>query len=98
MNALSDWVRRSREEQRRAPERYLANYPELVMDSKRVIMSKETFDKIRHHCGRYDGTYPTGAYLGKMFLRGECLCWFTFSKSKPMTNTGVEFRTIEIVE
>lgn len=98
MNALKNWVKRSREEEKRNPERYIASYPDLVMDDTHVLMTKEQLEKIRRECGRYDGTYPTGVYLGKMFLRWDRLCWFTWSRSQPMTRTDIESRIIQVVE
>lgn len=89
----------SREQQRRHPERYLAHWaPKLFMDETHVLMTQEQLDIIKNECGRYDGTLPTGEYLGKMFLRGECLCWFSISKAKPMTHVAIQCRTIEIVK
>lgn len=98
MNALREWIRTSREEQRRSPERYLASYPELVMDDKEVMMTQETLDRIERDCGRYDGTLPTGEYLGKMFLRGECLCWIGISKENPQTHISWKSRKIVVVQ
>lgn len=97
MNALKKWVQESREQQRRAPERYLASYPELVMDEESVMMTQETLERIERGCGRYDGCVPTGQYLGKMFLRGESLCWFGISKEKPMTHVAWKSRKIVVV-
>jgi len=91
-------VIKSREEQRRAPERYLASYPDLTMDEDSVLLTEDQFEKIKRHCGRYDGCFPTGVYLGKMFLRGECLCWFAIAKVKPLTDYSIEVRRIELVE
>jgi hypothetical protein len=98
MNPLKAWVKESREQQRRAPGRYLASYPELVMDEKMVMMTQETLDRIERNCGRYDGTFPTGEYCGKMFLRGDYLWWFGISKEKPMTRIAWNSRKIIVVE
>lgn len=97
MNALKAWVIESRKQQRRAPERYLASYPELVMDEKSVMMTQETLDRIKRDCGRYDGTWPTGEYLGKMFLRGRHLFWIGISKENPMTHIAWNSREIVVV-
>ena len=97
MNALKRWVKDSREQQRRAPERYLASYPELIMDETTVMMTQETFERIERNCGRYEGTWPTGEYLGKMFLRGTYLWWFGISKEKPMTHISWKSRRIVVV-
>lgn len=99
MNGLKAWVYWSREQQRRHPERYLAYWaPKLWMDETHVRMTSAQLYAIKNECGRYDGTLPTGEYLGKMFLRGESLCWFSISKDKPMTHVHIQCRTIEIVE
>lgn len=98
MNALKAWVTKSREEQRRAPERYIASYPNLFMDETHVLMTREEFERLERNLGRYEGTWPTGEYLGKMFLRGNHLYWFTISKTKPMTHTALQSREIQIVE
>lgn len=98
VNALKEWVQRSREEQRRAPERYIGSYPELYMDDTHVLMSLDLLEKIERSCGRYDVTIPTGVYLGKMFLSGDHLCWFSIAKEQPMTNCAIKSRTIQIVE
>lgn len=98
MNPLKNWIKQSREQQRRAPERYLESYPELVMDDKTVLMTQATLDKIERNCGRYDGTFPTGEYCGKMFLRGPYLFWIGISKDKPMTHVSWNNRKIVVVE
>jgi hypothetical protein len=98
MNGLKEWVVRSREQQRRAPERYLASYPNLRMDDTHVLMTEELLEKITRACGRYDATIPTGAYLGKMFVRGGCLCWFSIDTHNPMTHYVIQCRTIQMVE
>jgi hypothetical protein len=95
---FKEWVRDSREHQRRAPERYLAFYPELVVDGKSVLMTKATLDKIERNCGRYDGCLPTGQILGKMFLRGEHLGWFGICKEDPQNGVSINFRRIVVVE
>lgn len=97
MNALQRWVKESREQQRRAPERYLASYPELVMDETTVMMTSDTLERIARNCGRYDGCWPTGEYLGKMFLRGPYLFWIGICKEKPMTHISWNSRRIVVV-
>lgn len=97
MNALKRWVKESREQQRRAPERYLASYPELVMDETTVMMTRETLERLERNCGRYEGTWPTGEYLGKMWLRGNHLWWFGICKAKPMTHISWNSRKIVVV-
>lgn len=97
MNARKAWVTESRKKQARAPERYLASYPELVMDEDTVLMTQTTFDKIKHHCGTYDGTWPSGEYLGKMFLRHGRLFWIGISKEHPMTHIAWNSREIVVV-
>jgi hypothetical protein len=98
MNELKKWVRRSREEQERSPERYLASYPDLWMDDTHVLLAPDVLETIKRECGRYDGTLPTGVYLGKMFLRNDCLCWFSIAKEKPMTDYAIQRRIIQVVE
>jgi hypothetical protein len=96
---FKEWVRDSREQQRRAPERYLAFYPELVMDDKSVLLTQETLDKIERNCGRYDGCLPTGQILGKMFLRGELSSYGSESrKEDPQNGVSINFRRIVVVE
>lgn len=97
MNPLKVWVIASREQERRAPERYLRYYPELIMDDTHVLMSKEVLGRIERNCGRYDGTLPTGEYLGKMFVRGNHLCWFGISKERPMTHADYKSREIVLI-
>lgn len=97
MNGLKEWVVSSREQQRRAPERYLAHYPELVMDDRNVLMSKDLLEQIEAKCGRYDGTIPTGGYLGKMFLRGPYLMWFGIDRENPMTHSVLKSRYVILV-
>lgn len=98
MNEFKKWVRESREQQRRTPERYLAFYPELVMDEKSVMMTQNVLDRIERGCGRYEGTLPTGNYLGKMFLRHGELWWIGISKEKPMTHCVWNSRKIVVVD
>lgn len=98
MNALKKWVKESREQQRRTPERYLAGHPDLWMDDTHVLMTQEKLDQLVRECGRYDGSLPTGAYLGKMFIQGNHLCWFSIDKTQPMTHYAIRARTIEVVD
>lgn len=95
-NPLWKWVRRSREEQRRHPERFLVSYPQLKCDADHVWMDEETYEAILRNCGRYDGTLPTGEYVGKMFIRGVHLMWYGIDKRKPMTNRLLHSRQILI--
>lgn len=101
MNPLKAWVVESRAQQRRYPEMYLAAYPELIFDETSVMMTQETQARIKHHCGRYDGCYPTGEYCGKIFLRGVNLCWFgidTTNQHTAMTMVKINYREIVIVD
>src|SRR6059058_5614108 len=99
MNQLKDWVLKSREQQRRHPERYLAYWAsKTFIDETHAVMTLEQLEEISRECGRYDGTLPTGEYLGKMFLRRGNLCWFSISKEKPMTHSAIQIRTIQIVD
>lgn len=98
MNPLKQWIVESRAEQRRNPDRYIANYPELIFDDTSVMMNKETLEKIERHCGRYDGCMPTGDFCGKMFLRGSGLCWFGISKENPMQMTQINYREVVLVD
>lgn len=98
MNDLKKWVQASREQEHRSPERYLNYYPELVCDDTHVLMTKETLDKINRNCGRYDGTLPTGHYLGKMFLRGDSLVWIGIHKQMAMTHSVFNSREIKLVD
>lgn len=96
MNALKAWIQSSREQQRRTPERYLGTY-DFVMDEDTVLMTEKEFQTIERECGHYDGTWPTGEYLGKMFIRHGKLCWFSIDKKDPQNNIAIESRKIVIV-
>lgn len=98
MNGLKNWVKRSREQAQRHPERYISSWLHLPRDTERVFMTSRQLEEIKRDCGRYDGTLPTGVYLGKMFLRGECLCWYSISKIDPMNNCDIQSRIIQIVD
>jgi hypothetical protein len=98
MNPLKAWILESREEQRRAPKRYLANYPEIGFVGDKVMMTKETLATIELHCGRYETSFPTGQYCGKMFLRGKYLCWYGISKQNPMKLVQMNYREIIILD
>lgn len=95
-NPLWKWVRESREMQRRHPEQYLISYPQLKCDDEHVWMDQDTYDTIVRSCGRYDGTWPTGKYCGKMFVRGTRLVWFGIDKKNPMTDIKWHSRQILI--
>lgn len=97
MTGLRDWVERSREQERRTPERYLSSYPQLVVDDETVLMSQGDLDRIERACGHYEGTLPTGVYLGKMWLRFDHLCWWGIDKRDPHKNAVAKSRRIEIV-
>lgn len=53
---------------------------DILIDDHHAVMSQETFDQLH----RYDGTYPTGAYEGKMWARQNngvtWLVWYDVSK------------------
>lgn len=99
MNPLKTWIVESREQQRLAPERYLAHYPEIeFVGACHVRMTRELRDIIRHRCGQYDMSFPTGHYCGKMFLRGNYLCWFGISRQQPMESTQLNYREIILVD
>jgi hypothetical protein len=97
-NLLKEWIQKSREEQRKAPSRYLASYPMLVMDDESVMMSAKELESIAYACGRYEGTLPTGVFLGKMFIRGEYLCWYGINKNAPMTTYAIKSRKILVMK
>lgn len=97
MSRFQEWVRESRTQQARAPQRYLASYPDLVIDDQSVLMSKEVFERIERNCGRYDGTLPTGEFLGKMFVRGNYLCWYGIAPGNPEAFMAINSRRILIV-
>lgn len=93
------WVRASRDEAHHNPQGYLISYEGLlVMDESSVKMTRETFDRILRYCGRYDGTFPTGQYLGKMFIRGESLWWIGINPEKPFTHIAWRHRKVVIVD
>jgi hypothetical protein len=98
MNALKKWVLESREMARRTPERYLAYWwKEIIVDEVSAYMTRETLEKIEKGCGRYDGTLPTGEYVGKVFLRGDSLWWIGISKVNPMARVQWNSRRIVLV-
>jgi hypothetical protein len=97
-NGFKKWVTKSREEQRHAPERYLGSYPNLVMDENTVWMTSELLNRFESVCGRYDITFPTGKFLGKMFLQGEYLCWYGIDKENPHTHCLTHMRKIVVVK
>lgn len=98
MNELKKWVLRSREEQRRHPARYLANHPELWTTASHVVLTKAQVETLERECGRYDATIPTGQFLGKLFLRGNCVCWFGIAPEAPMTCFRLRYKTIALKE
>ena len=98
-NPLKDWIRKSREQARRAPQRYIAHYADVVTcDQKYAWMVRNTLDEIKRNCGQYDGTTPTGEYCGKLFLRQGFLVWFGIDKTNPMTHIKWNFREIRIID
>src|SRR4051794_15585752 len=98
MNTLKKWVLESREMARRTPERYLAYWwKEIIVDAASVYMTPETLEKIEKSCGRYDGTLPTGEYVGKVFLRGGSFCWIGISRENAMACVQWNTRRIVLV-
>lgn len=96
-NPLKEWVKESRRQQAYSPELYLSHYyGDLIMDETSVIMSRETFERIKRNCGEYDGTLPSGQYCGKAFIRHGELWWIGISKTKPMTHVQWKSRKILI--
>lgn len=96
-NSLKRWIQKSREEERRAPQRYLSYYRDrVVCDEENAYMAQETFDEIRDNCGQYNGTTPTGEYCGKMFIRHGHLVWFGIDKKYPMYRIQWNFRRVII--
>lgn len=97
MNPLKLWIQNSREQEQHAPERYLSRYVgRMTCDTQHVWMTQELYEEIVRNCGRYDGTFPTGEYCGKMFVRRGMLMWFGISKHDPMTHVGINAREILI--
>lgn len=98
-NALKSWIRFSREQERRSPERYISYYVDRVnCDDTFARMTQETYDEIESNCGRYDGTTPTGEYCGKMFVRGDRLVWYGISKANPLTHVAWNVRKVLITD
>lgn len=89
------WVRKSREAARHNPERYLGSY-DFEMDEHNVWMTQETYDALVHNVGIYNGTIPTGQYLGKMFIRGTRLMWFGLDKEDAIGKIKLNSRMILI--
>lgn len=99
MNPLKSWIKTSREMAMHSPELYLAHYVnEVYCDDEHVWMTHETLDRIKRHCGEYDGTLPTGQYCGKMFIRHGELWWIGISKKNPMTNLAWKSRKIIVCD
>lgn len=98
MNPLKAWMVESRAEQKRVPKRYLANYPEIEFVGNRVRMTRALRDTIEQNCGRYEHSFPTGQYCGKMFLRGKYLCWYGIDKHNPMKMVALNFREIILAD
>lgn len=97
MTYLQSWIRKSREEQALAPDRYLISYPQLRCDKEHVYLTVDTLVAIEANCGRYDHTFPTGEYLGKMFLRGQSLMWYGLHPTKARTHKVVNARKIALM-
>lgn len=98
-NPLKDWIVRSREEERLAPERYLPHYADRVTcDEKYAHMMRNTYDEMKRNCGEYNGTMPTGMFCGKIFLRQGFVVWFGIDKTNPMSNIKINFREIRIID
>lgn len=79
MNALKKWVEKSREEAERCPQRYTKSYADLKISDGCVYLTDEELTQIVRYCGIYNGTLPTGIYLGKMFVRDGFICWYDFA-------------------
>ncbi len=98
-NPLKDWIAHSREEERRAPERYISYYADKVTcDDKYAHMMRNTFDEIKIHCGEYNGTMPTGQYCGKLFVREGFIVWYGIDKQNPMSHIAINFREVRIID
>lgn len=89
------WVRKSREAARKNPERYLGSY-DFEMDETTVWMTQETYDALVRNCGIYNGTIPTGQYLGKIFIRRGQLMWFGIAKENALNKIAFNSRMILI--
>jgi hypothetical protein len=98
-NPLKNWIATSREEERRAPQRYLSYYADRVTcDEKYAFMMRNTLDEMKRNCGEYNGTTPTGEYCGKIFVREGFIVWFGICKVDPMTRIQWNFREIRIID
>lgn len=62
----------------------------ILVDDTHALMSEEDEAKLNV----YDGTFPTGVYIGKMFKRGEKLVWFSAYSDKEVANN---YRKIIVV-
>lgn len=94
------WVRTSRAQAREVPSRYLIGYEpdELKIEGDKAYMSQETYDRILRYCGEYNGTLPTGRYVGKMFIRKERLWWIGIDKESALTHIAWNNREIVITD
>lgn len=45
---------------------------QILIDDKHALMTQRTFDQLSN----YETTIPSGVYDGKMWRRGNCLCWY----------------------
>ena len=97
--SFKNWIRASREQERRRPERYLSHYSDTVTcDDEYAWMTQETLDKIKRHCGQYNLTFPTGDYCGKMFLQDHYLVWYGISKENPRSYVKLNYREIRLID
>ncbi len=45
---------------------------DILLDDKYALMSSDTHNALKH----YEFSNPSGAYEGKMWRRGDFLCWY----------------------
>ena len=62
----------------------------ILVDDTHALMSEEDEAKLLV----YNGTFPTGVYIGKMFKRGDYLVWFSAYSDKEVANN---YREIIVV-
>jgi hypothetical protein len=93
-----EWRDKSREEERRSHDRYLAHFPEIRVFDDHVEMTQRDVDRL----DEYSTSVPTGVYLGKcwkaVFPDGVWLRWYGWpSKEAKAGMASINSRRIKIV-
>ncbi len=65
---------------------------DLIVDNEYTVMTQQSFNLLQH----YQHSIPAKIYVGKMWRKGDLLCWWRYRDSSE-SQISIEYRKILIV-